>query len=98
MPRTPRPGENGDTIDIGNGVEDVAHEFGCRYTAADGTIAQAWVFAPPVDAAGAERFVRAAGRATGCEVGTDPAFGAPTLAADLHQGRCRAGVVPRPVR
>ena len=38
--------ENGDTIDLGNGVEDVAHEFGCRYTAEDGTIAQAWVFAP----------------------------------------------------
>ncbi len=72
--------QNGDTIDIGNGVEDVAHEFGCRYTAEDGTIAQAWVFAPPVDAAGGQRFVRAAGRATGCEVGSGPAFGAPTLA------------------
>jgi hypothetical protein len=72
--------ENGDTIDLGNGAEDVAHEFGCRYTAADGTVAQAWVFAPPVDAAGAERLVKAAGKATGCEVGSGPAFGAPTLA------------------
>jgi hypothetical protein len=72
--------ENGDTIDLGNGVEDVAHEFGCRYTAEDGTIAEAWVFAPPVDAAGAARLVKAAGRATGCEVGSGPAFGAPTLA------------------
>ena len=72
--------ENGDTIDVGTAVEDVAHEFGCRYTAPDGTIAQAWVFAPPVDAAGAERLVSAAGKATDCEVGTGPAFGAPTLA------------------
>ena len=72
--------ENGDTIDVGSGVEDVAHEFGCRYTAADGTIAQAWVFAPPVDVAGAQRLVKAAGRATGCEAGTGPAFGNPTLA------------------
>ena len=72
--------ENGDTIDVGNGVEDVAHEFGCRYTAEDGTIAQAWVFAPPVDGAGAQRLVKAAGKATGCEAGSGPAFGAPTLA------------------
>jgi hypothetical protein len=72
--------ENGDTIDLGNGVEDVTHEFGCRYTAADGTIAQAWVFAPPVDAAEAQRLVKTAGKATGCEVGSGPAFGAPTLA------------------
>jgi hypothetical protein len=71
--------ENGDSIDLGNGVEDVAHEFGCRYTAADGTIAQAWVFAPPVDAAGAQRLVKAAGKATGCQVGTGPPFGTPTL-------------------
>jgi hypothetical protein len=71
---------NGDTIDVGNGVEDVVHEFGCRYTAADGTIAQAWVFAPPVDVAGAQRLVKVAGKAAGCQVGTGPAFGAPTLA------------------
>ncbi len=72
--------ENGDSIDVGNGVKDVVHEFGCRYTAADGTIAQAWVFAPPVDAAGAERLVKAAGKANGCDAGTGPAFGTPTLA------------------
>jgi hypothetical protein len=72
--------ENGDAIDLGNGVEDVAHEFGCRYTATDGTIAQAWVFAPPVDAAGAQRLVKAAGKANGCEVGAGPPFGSPTLA------------------
>ncbi len=72
--------DNGDTIDVGNGVEDLVHEFGCRYTAADGTTAQAWVFAPPVDAAGAQRLVKVAGKAAGCEVGAGPAYGAPTLA------------------
>ena len=79
-------------------MEDVAHEFGCRYSAADGTMAQAWVFAPPVDAAGAERLVKAAGKAAGCEVDIGPTFGSPTLALTCTRGRCRAGVVPRPVR
>ncbi|MDX6374277.1 MAG: hypothetical protein QOD98_3265, partial [Nocardioidaceae bacterium] len=71
---------NGDTIDLGNGVEDVAHEFGCRYTAADGTIAQAWVFAPPVDAEQAQRLVRSAAKGPGCEAADGPPFGSPTLA------------------
>ena len=71
---------NGDTIDLGNGVEDVAHEFGCRYAGADGTMAQAWVFAPPIDAAGAQQLIKVARKAPGCEVGSGPAFGAPTLA------------------
>jgi hypothetical protein len=72
--------KNGDTIDLGNGVEDVTHEFGCRYTAADGTIAQAWVFAPPVDAEQAQRLVKSAAKGPGCEAGDGPPFGAPTLA------------------
>ena len=72
---------NGDTIDLGNGAEDVAHEFGCRYAGADGTMAQTWVFAPPVDAAGAERLIKVARKAPGCEVVNGPAFGAPTLAS-----------------
>jgi hypothetical protein len=72
--------ENGDTIDVGHGVQDVVHEFGCRYTAADGTLAQAWVFAPPVDTAGAQRLVKVAARTKGCQAGTGPPFGAPTLA------------------
>jgi hypothetical protein len=71
--------ENGDTIDLGNGVEDVTHEFGCRYTAADGTIAQAWVFAPPVDAEQAQRLVKSSAKGPGCEAGTGPSFGTPTL-------------------
>jgi hypothetical protein len=82
---------NGDTVDLGSGVEDVAHEFGCRYTAADGALAQAWVFAPPVDAATADRLVRAAGKAASCQAGAGPAFGSPTLALTCTKdGRVRA--------
>jgi hypothetical protein len=72
--------QNGDTIDLGNGVQDVAHEFGCRWTAADGTLAQAWVFAPPVAADEADRLARSAARGPGCETADGPPFGTPTLA------------------
>jgi hypothetical protein len=72
--------KDGDSIDLGNGVRDVAHEFGCRWTGADGTAAQAWVFAPPVGADQAQRLVRSAVKAVGCEEGTGPPFGSPTLA------------------
>jgi hypothetical protein len=72
--------QNGDTIDLGNGVQDVAHEFGCRWTAADGTVAQAWVFAPPVAADQAQRLARSAAKGPGCEKGSGPPFGSPTLA------------------
>jgi len=66
--------QNGDTIDVGNGVQDVAHEFGCRYTAEDGTIAQAWVFAPPVDATGAQRLEGGRGARVGAaDLGQQPA-------------------------
>ena len=72
--------QDGDTIEVADGVEDVAHEFGCQYAGADGTMARAWVFAPPVDAAQAERLSRNAGQGPGCETADGPAFGAPTLA------------------
>jgi hypothetical protein len=72
--------ENGDTIDLGNGVEDVTHEFGCHYTGADATVAQAWVFAPPVDPEQAQRLVNSAAKGPGCEAGAGPTFGTPTLA------------------
>jgi hypothetical protein len=40
--------QNGDRATLEPGLADVAHEFGCRWTAADGTSVRAWVFAPPV--------------------------------------------------
>jgi hypothetical protein len=71
---------NGDELDIaGHGRPDVVHEFGCRYAVQDVGQAQAWVFAPPVDATRAARLVASAKKAAGCQAGTGPAFGSPTL-------------------
>jgi hypothetical protein len=83
---------NGDELDVsGSGTAEVVHEFGCSYAVQDVGVAQAWVFAPPVDAAQAERLVRSATKAPGCEVGTGPAFGSPTLAlACTADGTTRA--------
>ena len=61
-------------------MDDVGHEFGCEYVGADGTVARAWVFAPEVDADQAQRLVRSAAKAPGCEPAEGPAFGDPTLA------------------
>jgi len=71
---------NGDPIEVASGVQDIGHEFGCRWTAANGTVAQAWVFAPPVAADRAQRMVRSAANERGCDPGAGPAFGEPTLA------------------
>jgi hypothetical protein len=71
---------NGDSVEVADGVEDVAHEFGCEYVGADGTLARAWVFAPPVAAEQAERLVLSAGKGPGCDAGAGLGFGDPTLA------------------
>ncbi len=42
--------DNGDRVRLPDGSHDRVHEYGCRWTAADGTRAEAWVFAPPVAA------------------------------------------------
>lgn len=39
---------NGERAEVAPGVVDVAHEFGCVFTADDGTRARAWVAVPPV--------------------------------------------------
>ena len=49
---------SGQRIKIGDGVSDVVHEYGCRWTAA-GSIAEAWVFAPPITRERAVRLARA---------------------------------------
>jgi hypothetical protein len=76
--------DNGDTVEV-DGVADVGHEFGCEYAGPDGALARAWVFAPPVDTAQAQRLVRAAGKGPGCEAADGPAFGNPTLALTCTQ-------------
>jgi hypothetical protein len=78
---------NGDSIDVtGSGTTDVVHEFGCSYAVQDVGAARAWVFAPPVDADQAQRLVKCAGKAPGCQVGAGPAFGSPTLALTCTKG------------
>lgn len=70
---------NGERARLAPGVRDVAHEYGCAWTAgagAQGTSARAWVFAPPVTTGQAERLRRDAAPARGCDPIPDaPAFG-----------------------
>jgi hypothetical protein len=39
---------SGERTALAPGITDVAHEYGCRYIAADGARARVWVFAEPV--------------------------------------------------
>ena len=77
----PTTWQSGDQVDVaGSGQTDVVHEFGCSYAVAGVGTAQAWVFAPPMDAERAARLVTSAGKAAGCQAGPGPAYGSPTLA------------------
>lgn len=64
-------------------ARDPGHEFGCRYATDDGTVAQAWLFAPPVTPERARELMR---ESAGCwrAEGTD--FGDPSAAT-----RCGGG-------
>jgi hypothetical protein len=80
-PAQTRTWGNGDRVALGAGGEDVSHEFGCQFDAADGTVARAWAFAPPVDTATAAILAQRATKARGCTA--DPAappYGDPSLA------------------
>lgn len=72
---------DGEQVRLPDGGRDVAHEFGCRW-AVDGTVASAWVFAPPVTRRQAIGLAQAAQSAEGCSPmrGARP-YGLPTLAA-----------------
>lgn len=48
------------------GVQDVAHEYGCVFDGADGLVARAWVFVPPVTPAQAAGYAAKALQAPGC--------------------------------
>lgn len=72
---------NGDRTRLSDGVRDVAHEYGCSWTAADGSVARAWVFAPPVTTSAAAALGRQSRRADGCRPVPDaPAYGDPSVA------------------
>jgi len=72
---------NGDRAEVAAGVTDVAHEFSCTFTAADGTEARAWLFAPPITRDRAAGIVKAVSAREGCTVIDDAArFGDPSVA------------------
>jgi hypothetical protein len=74
---------NGDLFRLPDGSRSVSHEYGCSWTALDGTAARAWVFAPPVTPARARRLAAdAAGE--GCTRVGSGDFGKPSVAL-----RCR---------
>lgn len=58
---------NGERAQLAPRTRDVAHEFGCSYSAADGGTARGWVFAPPVTAERARALARGAVRERRCE-------------------------------
>jgi hypothetical protein len=72
---------NGERAQVTRKLRDVADEFDCTWLGADGTVARAWVFAPPVTPARAGDLAAAAPAARGCErVADAPTFGAPSVA------------------
>lgn len=89
-------GAKGELTAYGNGEQaaslpdgDVAHEYGCVFTAADGGEARAWVFAPPVTAARAAALAKAAVTG-GCRASAGaPPFGSPTAAVVCVAGATR---------
>ncbi|WP_182524039.1 hypothetical protein [Nocardioides dongkuii] len=82
--------DDGDRVALGAGVTDVAHEHGCAWTAADGTVARGWVFAPPVTPGQARELARDALRADGCARLPDAAsFGTPSAGVLCEAGRSR---------
>lgn len=78
---------NGESAAISAEVDDIAHEYGCRWRRGPLTL-RAWVFAPPVTSADAGRLVRDARSAEGCDVQRDaPAFGEPSIARTCPAGK-----------
>ena len=80
---------SGDRVEVVPGVTDVAHEYDCTFNGVKGGQARAWVFAPPVDRAGADRLVRLARAQHGCTpLSGGPRYGAPTVstACDTRLG------------
>lgn len=74
---------NGEKARISSRVRDVAHEFDCTWVGADGTTAQAWVFAPPVTPERGRLLARTAAREAGpgcTTVEAAPEFGSPSAA------------------
>jgi hypothetical protein len=78
---------NGEPARLTERVRDVAHEWGCAFRSADGTVARAWVFVPPLTPTRAAEVARAVVADQGCRPAPDaPPFGAATAARVCREG------------
>ncbi len=80
---------DGQSAELAPGVEDVAHEYGCRVESngTDGGELRAWLFAPPVSRSRAADLVDEMADRRGCtRPATAPAYGAPSLALVCPDG------------
>jgi hypothetical protein len=92
-PQAALDGEVEETVEYGVGEEaevvpgttDVSGEYSCTFTAADGTAARAWVFAPPVTPDRARRLTRAA-RDRDCRE-RDGSYGRPSVSLVCRSGK-----------
>ncbi len=73
---------NGQAAEMAPGLEDVAHEYGCRVQGAGAVSGEvrAWVFAPPVTRSRATALVDEASRTACARQKGAPAYGAPSVA------------------
>ena len=73
--------DNGERARINEDVRDVAHEYGCDFAGEDGTIARAWLFAPPVTPQRARQLGKLARADQGCTPEPEaPGFGQHSVA------------------
>lgn len=82
---------NGEEVEVTPGRVDVAHEYGCAYAAADGTVARTWVFARPVPPQEARTLVRRARRGRDCAFPESVRFGAPSVTSVCEVAGIPAG-------
>ena len=80
---------NGDEVEVSPGVTDIAHEFSCGWTSADGTTASLWVFVPPVTTGEARDLARGIARDRGCRAVSGPEFGDQSVVTACHRGQHR---------
>ena len=89
---------SGQRIKISDDVADVVHEYGCRWTAGDGT-AEAWVFAPPVTRRRADVLANQAADLPRCgDTSGEPDFGSPSSACASGKGDTFTHALPGPFR
>lgn len=70
---------NGDRVRLPDGTRDRVHEFGCRWTGEDGSVATAYLFVPPVTPQQARSLARDSVGA-GCSTFAAQGFGRPNVA------------------